>query len=273
MKQNTIKKEVHFTGIALHTGTRTSLIIKPSPENSGIVFRRIDMPEKPEVLAHISNVTEAQRATKLSNGKATVVTVEHILATLHVLKIDNAIVEMDQAEPPIADGSAMPFLKMIKNAGITEQNAEARYWTATNTIVVEKGDTKLILTPADSFKITCLVSYGETSLDTQYYSNIINEDSFTNEIAEARTFVAYRDLESLMSAGLAKGGSLDNAIVLHNGAIISKEGMRYPTELVRHKVLDMIGDFYLIGKRLKCHIIAVKPSHYMNTELVKKMNG
>ncbi len=271
MKQNTIKKEMHYSGIALHTGTRTNLIIKPAKENTGVVFRRIDLPDKPEVLAHISNVTEVQRATTLSNGKAMVVTVEHILAAFHALNIDNAIVEMDQAEPPIADGSAMPFIKMIQESGIVQQNAEAKYWAAKETLVLENGDTKLILTPSDTFKITCLVSYGETPLDTQYYSNIITPETFTNELSEARTFVAYKDLEYLFSANLAKGGSLDNAVILHQGAIISKDGMRYPDELVRHKVLDIVGDLYLIGKRVKCHIIAVKPSHQMNTELAKAM--
>ncbi len=271
MKQQTLAKNAYFSGIGLHTGDKTNLIIKSASENTGIIFRRTDLDGTPEIIANAKNVTDVTRATTISDNGAHVVTVEHILATFHALNIDNAIVEMDKAEPPLADGSSEPFIKIVLEAGIVEQNADAEYWECKDTIIVEEGDSKLIITPADKFKISCIVSYGETAMDTQYYSNTITPEIFQNEIMAARTFCSYREIEAMIAMDIVKGGSLDNAVILHEGAIISKEGLRYKDEMVRHKVLDIIGDIFLVGKRIKGHIIAIKPGHPINVKLAQKI--
>lgn len=270
-KQNTLKKPVSYSGIALHTGARAKLSFRPAPENTGIVFKRVDLPGKPEVKAAAANVVDVKRGTTIAAGNAKVFTVEHVLAALHAAGIDNVCVEMDGFEPPIADGSALPYKDMIEESGIQEQNAEAPYWTTEVPIIVEEGDSKMVILPYDKLKITCMVSYGATPLDTQYFSDVITKDFFASEVAPARTFCLYKELEQLLALGLVKGGSLDSAVVLHNEAIICKEGLRYKNELVRHKVLDIIGDMYLVGKRIKAHIIAVKPGHPLNVRLANEM--
>ena len=270
--QNTIKSEAAISGIALHTGVRIHLRMKPAPENTGIVFRRTDMPGAPEVRAYAPNVIDVRRATTIAApSKAYVVTVEHIMAAFHAAGVDNAYVEMDNAEPPVADGSAGPYFKMIKEAGILEQNAPAQFWTTDVPLYVENGATSMVVLPSDTFKISCTVAFGETALDTQFYSLEVTPENFEKELGPCRTFVAYRDLAQLIAAGLAKGGSLDNAVILHDGAIISNDGLRFPNELVRHKIMDMVGDLYLTGKRVRAHVIAIKPGHSTNVQLAKLM--
>ncbi len=270
--QNTIKSEAAISGIALHTGVRIHLRMKPAPENTGIVFRRTDMPGAPEVRAYAPNVIDVRRATTIAApSKAYVVTVEHIMAAFHAAGVDNAYVEMDNAEPPVADGSAGPYFKMIKEAGIQEQNAPAQFWTTDVPLYVENGATSMVVLPSDTFKISCTVAFGETALDTQFYSLEVTPENFEKELGPCRTFVAYRDLAQLIAAGLAKGGSLDNAVILHDGAIISNNGLRFPNELVRHKIMDMVGDLYLTGKRVRAHVIAIKPGHSTNVQLAKLM--
>lgn len=271
--QNTLKKIASITGIALHTGVRASLRILPAPTGNGIVFRRIDMPGSPEVKADARNVTDVRRATTIASQKtgAFVVTVEHIMASLHALNIDNAYVEMDGPEPPIADGSAEPYYDAILDAGIEEQDVEEVAWTAKEPIIIEEGETKMVLTPADELKITTIVQYKASPLDTQFCTCTLTPETFKKELAPARTFCIFRELEQLIAAGLVKGGSLDNAIIMHNGAIISKDGLRFPDEIVRHKIMDMVGDLYLVGKRVKAHIIAIKPGHPTNVKMALAM--
>lgn len=266
-KQNTVVKPVYVSGIALHTGARAGLSILPGAPNTGIVFRRVDVEGKPEVQALAQNVVDVRRGTTIANGKATVVTVEHVMAALHVCHIDNAVIEMDGFEPPILDGSALPYLEMVREAGRVEQDAPARYIGPKAPIFFEMRGTKMAIFPCDTFKIDCITAFGETVLDTQFMDIEITEESFANELAAARTFVQYRDLKQLLAMGLVKGGSLDNAAILHEGAIICKEGLRFPNEIVRHKILDIVGDMYLCGCRVKGHIIAVKPGHPTNVHL------
>lgn len=271
-KQNTIAKSVSFSGIALHTGVRVHLTMKPAPVDTGIVFRRTDMPGSPEVRAHAAYVVDVRRATTIAApSKAFVVTVEHIMAALHASNVDNVYVEMDNAEPPIADGSAGPYFRLIRDAGIQEQDAPARYWTTDKPLYYENRDTTLVVLPSDVFKISCTVEFGETALGTQFFSLVVTPESFERELGPCRTFAAYRDLAQLIAAGLAKGGSLDNAVILHEGAIISNEGLRFPNEMVRHKMMDMVGDLYLTGKRVRAHVVAIKPGHPSNVETVKRM--
>ncbi len=266
-KQNTIKNPVSVSGIALHTGARAGLKVLPAEENTGIKFRRVDVAGCPEVQALATNVTDVRRGTTISSGDATVITVEHIMAALHAYQIDNAVVEMDGFEPPILDGSALPYFKMLQEAGKVEQDAPARYITPKTPVIVQYGGTKTCIFPCDKFIIDCTIAFGDSPLDTQYQDIEITAQSFADEIMSARTFVSFKDLGQLLAMGLVKGGSLDNAIIIHDGAVICKEKLRYKNELVRHKILDIVGDMYLTGCRMKGHVIAVKPGHPMNVQL------
>lgn len=269
--QRTLKDAAFLSGIALHTGARATLRILPSPPDTGIVFRRVDLAGSPEVKALVSNVVDVRRGTTICSGNAIVYTIEHIMSALHVMGIDNAVVEMDGQEPPIADGSAIPYLNMIIQAGTVELQAEAKYWTAKSPIYIEEKGTQIALFPSDCLKISCLTSFQGAPVDPQFLSLKITPETYLSDIAAARTFVQFSDLEQLLAMGLVKGGSLDNAAIIHDGAIICKEGLRFRDEIVRHKILDIIGDVYLCGLRVKANIIAIKPGHPMNVRLVGEM--
>jgi len=270
--QNTLGKAVSYSGIALHTGARAHLTMKPAPENAGIVFRRVDMPGAPAVKAVAGNVVDVRRGTTIAEGNARVYTVEHVLAALHAGKIDNAVVEMDGFEPPIADGSAKPYFDMVKEAGAISQNAPAKYISPSEPIIIEERGTQMIFVPSEGpLRITCTIEFGATPLDTQFLSCTLSAEYFESDIAPARTFVQFKELEQLLAMGLVKGGSLDNAVILHSGAIICTDGQRYSNELVRHKVLDIIGDLFLCGARVGGNLIAVKPGHPTNVMLAQKL--
>lgn len=273
--QNTIKKEAVVSGIALHTGVRANLRILPAPENTGIVFRRIDMPGKPEVQAFAGNVIDVRRATTIASRTtgAFVVTVEHIMASLHAAQVDNAIVEMDGPEPPIADGSAKAYFEGIMNAGIEQQSAPAKIWTTEEEIRIDEPekDIHILLQPSDRLEISFDVEYGTTPLDRQSFFCAVTPETFGKELSDSRTFCIFRELEQLIAAGLVKGGSLDNAVVMHEGAIISKEGMRHREEFARHKMMDMVGDLYLTGMRVHAKITSVKSGHPTHVKLAQQM--
>ena len=271
--QNTIRKEALVSGIALHTGVRANLRILPAPENTGIVFRRVDMPGKPEVKAFAGNVIDVRRATTIASRTtgAFVVTVEHIMASLHAARVDNAYVEMDGPEPPIADGSAKAYFNGIMDAGIQPQSAPAAIWTANEPLTLDVNDTHMLVEPCDHFEIHCSVEYGATPLDKQSFSCVVTPESFGKELSDSRTFCIFRELEQLIGAGLVKGGSLDNAVIMHDGAVISKEGMRHKEEFARHKMMDMVGDLYLTGMRIHAKVSAVKPGHPTNVKLAQEM--
>ncbi len=270
-KQRTLKKTAVLSGIALHTGVRATLKINPAPANHGIIFRRVDLADKPMIPALATNVVDVRRGTTIAVGKGAVSTVEHIMASLHACCVDNAVVDMDGPEPPIADGGALPYMEVILEAGFEEQDAEAQYWTASEMLYVERGETRLVITPCEEFRINCLTSFKGVPNDPQYLSLVVNQESFLKELAPARTFVNYSDLKVLFEMGLCKGGSLDNSAIIHNGAIICKEDLRFIDEIVRHKMLDIVGDLFLCGKRVKANVIAIKPGHPSNVEMAKAM--
>lgn len=278
-KQHTLQKSTIYSGIALHTGVRSTLRFLPSDANSGIVFRRVDLPGKPEVAALANKVVDVRRGTTIGEGECVAHTVEHIMASLHAMQIDNAVIEMDGPEPPIADGSSLPFWKVLKEAGTAEQNAEANYFMPDKPLFVDAGVTTLVLLPQEEavLRISCTTSFKGCPIDPQYLDIVINAESFDQDICGARTFVNYSDLGQLIAMGLCKGGSLDNAEIIHDGAIICKDGLRYTDEIVRHKILDLTGDLYLCGRRVLGHVIAVKPGHHRNVELagliMKKIAG
>ena len=270
-RQQTIAKKVSINGIALHTGVRATLTLNPAPENTGIIFRRIDLAGKPEVRALASNVVDARRGTTIGNEKCAVYTIEHIMSALHVFGVDNCIVDMDGTEPPILDGSANGFFNMIKEATVVEQDAEALYYEVKVPFYVRHEDTHIGIFPGDKLHIACTASFAGCPFDPQYFSLDVNQESYEKEIAGARTFVNYSDLHQLIGMGLCKGGSLDAAAILHNGAIICKDELRFQNEIVRHKILDLIGDLYLCGRRVKADVIAIKPGHFFNVKLANMM--
>lgn len=268
-KQQTLRESAVYSGIALHTGVRSTLRFLPCDANSGITFRRIDLPGKPEVKALAGKVVDVRRGTTIGEGECIAHTVEHIMASLHALNIDNAIIEMDGPEPPIADGSSLPFWQVLKAAGTVEQDAEAKYFTPDKPLFVDAGVTTLVILPYEQpeLRISCTTSFKGCPVDPQFLDIVVNTESFDQEICGARTFVDYRDLGQLLAMGLCKGGSLDNAEIIHDGAIICKDGLRYENEIVRHKILDLVGDLYLCGCRVNGHVIAVKPGHHRNVAL------
>ena len=267
-KQRTLGGSARLSGIALHSGARVAVRVEPAEENSGIVFRRVDLPGAPEVRALASNVVEVQRGTTIASGEARVYTVEHIMSALHALHIDNCVVEMDGMEPPICDGGALPFVEMIEEAGIVEQNAPAVYFTPKAPVAVVQGSARVVIIPdAEKLRISCVTSFRGCPFDPQFCEFEVGDaDKYRAEIAPARTFVDYGDLKMLLAMGLCKGGSLDAAAIIHDGAIICKDKLRFTNEIVRHKILDVIGDLFLVGCRVRGTVVAVKsghPSHVM----------
>ena len=273
-KQQTLAGIAQFSGVALHTGVRATLRITPAPAHTGIVFRRVDLPDKPFIPAIAKCVVDVQRGTTIAVSKTAIVyTVEHILSALHAWQVDNCIVEMDGLEPPIADGSASPYYNMIAEAGGTvEQDAEAKTFTPPHPIWIEEGHTRIAMFPdTERLTISCVTSFKGCPIDPQFYEYELNSETYPLEIAPGRTFVNFADLKQLLAMGLVKGGSLDAAAIIHDGAIICKEQLRFPNEIVRHKILDMIGDLKLTGMRLTGRIIAIRPGHPKNVELAKKL--
>src|SRR3954469_17014069 len=270
--QQTVGKTAAFTGIALHTGEKVTLRLHPAPVDHGIKFKRKDLQDEPTIDAKIENLKTVERATTLGEGSVRVHTVEHVLASLSAMGIDNAIVEMNANEPPIGDGSAAPYVQLIKNAGSAALEAPRRYFEPREPLHVEtKSGSLLVVLPDDKFRVSCTQA-GPNGRFTQFMSTEITPAIFEREIAPARTFVFYEDVEQLMDKNLIKGGSLENAIVIRGDAVLSKEPMRFSDEFVRHKILDVVGDLALFGRRLRAHVIAVKPGHGPNTELARALS-
>jgi UDP-3-O-[3-hydroxymyristoyl] N-acetylglucosamine deacetylase / 3-hydroxyacyl-[acyl-carrier-protein] dehydratase len=270
--QHTLAKSAGFSGTSLHTGEKVSLKLHPAPANHGIKFKRKDLADEPTIDARIENLKTVERATTIGEGSIRVHTVEHVLSALSAMGIDNAIVEMDANEPPIGDGSAKPYVEVIKRAGISAQEATRKFFHVREPMHIEtKTGSMLILLPHnDGFRVSCTQA-GPNNRFTQFMSTDIAPEIFEREIAPARTFVYYEDVEPLMEKNLIKGGSLENAVVVRGEAVLSKEPLRFPDEFVRHKILDIIGDLALIGCRIRGHLIAIKPGHAANADLARSI--
>ncbi len=267
--QQTVGKTASLSGTSLHTGEKVSLKLHPAPADHGIKFKRKDLQDEPTVDARIDNLKTVERATTIGEGPMRVHTVEHVLAALSAMGVDNAIVEMDANEPPIGDGSAQPYVDLIKKAGMTVQEEPRRFFDVREPMYVEsKTGALLVLLPDEKFRISCTQA-GPNNRFTQYLSMEVTPAAFEREIAPARTFVFYEDVQPLMEKNLIKGGSLENAIVLRGEAVLSKEPLRFPDEFVRHKVLDIIGDLALVGRRIRGHVVAAKPGHAANADLAR----
>ena len=270
-KQRTLSSSARLTGTALHTGEKVNLTLHPAPIGHGFKFKRSDLPDDPIIEARVENVKTVERATTLVEGNVKIHTVEHVLSALAGMGVDNALVEMDSNEPPIGDGSAAPYVGMIKEAGIVEQEAARSYLEPQESIVVQSGESIIMILPDSKFRISC-TQVGPNGRFTQYLSAEINPDFYEREIASARTFVFYEDVKPLIDKGLIKGGSIENAIVAHGETVLSKEPLRFPDEFVRHKILDIIGDLILSGRRLRGHVVAIKPGHGPNTEAARSLS-
>ncbi|RME69868.1 MAG: bifunctional UDP-3-O-[3-hydroxymyristoyl] N-acetylglucosamine deacetylase/3-hydroxyacyl-ACP dehydratase [Verrucomicrobia bacterium] len=270
MKQRTLTREVSIEGKALHTGQSVTLTFKPAPAGHGVVFRRTDLAGAPEIRPDANLVTDVVRATTITSGNADVHTVEHVLSAIHGCAVDNIVVEMNASEPPILDGSAKGFVDLLMQGEPIEQDAEREFFELEEPVTVQRGASSMIALPYDRLKISC-TSADDRGIHAQHLSIEVTPDNYATQIAAARTFAVYEDIEPLIKMGKIKGGSLDCAVVLKGDKIISKEPLRFPDEFVRHKILDIVGDILLIGKPIKAHIIATLPGHAANVELAKAL--
>jgi len=270
MKQRTLARAISIKGSGMHTGETVTLTLKPAPAGHGVVFKRTDLTGAPELPARIDHVTDLVRATTIQSGHAKIHTVEHVLSALSGCGIDNALVEMDASEPPIMDGSARPFVALIGQAGAEEQDRDREYFTLDAPVSVTRGNSSVIAIPSDTFRISC-TSSDDRGVHTQHLSLTIDPESYETQIAPARTFTIYEDIEELLKLGKIRGGSLDCAVVIRGDKILSKEPLRFKDEFVRHKILDIVGDVALLGRSLKAHIVAMRPGHAINAELTKAL--
>jgi len=266
-KEHTLASPATLEGTSLHTGEKVTLTLKPAPAGSGLRFRRIDLPDQPFIDADVARVEKVERATTLSVGAVRVHTVEHVISALTGMGVDNALVEMDANEPPIGDGSARPFVELIKQAGLQEQDAPRKTWEIREPIHYDNGNGAFItVVPCKTFRVS-VTNLSRNGQFTQYFSSAITPEIYEREIAPARTFTFYEDIKPLLDKGLIKGGSLENAVVIRGGEVLSKEPMRFDNEFARHKALDLIGDLLLSGKRINGHVIAIGPGHGPNTRM------
>ena len=265
--QHTLAKAAGFSGTSLHTGQKVTLKLQPAPVDHGIKFKRRDLQDEPTIDAKIENLKTVERATTIGEGSVRVHTVEHVLSALSAMGVDNAIVEMDANEPPIGDGSASPYVEVIKRAGVVAQESARRFFDVREPMHIEsKSGSMLIVLPDDAFRVSC-TQVGPNGRFPQFFSAEITPALYEREIAPARTFVYYEDVEALMEKNLIKGGSLENAIVVRGESVLSKEPLRFADEFVRHKILDIVGDLALAGQRIRGHVVAIKPGHGINGEL------
>jgi UDP-3-O-[3-hydroxymyristoyl] N-acetylglucosamine deacetylase len=269
-QQKTLAKSASCFGIGVHSGRKVRLNIHPAPINHGIKFKRTDLSEGRSIPALFSRVVDTSLATVIGQDGCIVSTIEHLMAAFSGLSIDNALVELDSYELPIMDGSAGPFTQLIKSAGIKSQNAPRFFFVAKEPIILEENGKSVGVYPASERRITYTITFNHPLVQTQSLSIDLSADEFENKIAPARTFGFYHEIEYLKKFGLARGGSLDNAVVLDREKILNPGGLRYPDEFVRHKILDCIGDFSLLGMPIMGHIKVYKSGHAFNHEFLKE---
>jgi UDP-3-O-[3-hydroxymyristoyl] N-acetylglucosamine deacetylase len=273
IRQRTLKNVIRATGVGLHTGEKVYLTLRPAAPSTGIVFRRVDLPEPVVIEARPQNVGETTLSTTLVKGNVRISTVEHLLSALAGLGIDNAYVDVSAPEVPIMDGSAGPFVFLIQSAGVEEQNAPKRFIRIKRSLRVEDGDKWASFEPYEGFKVTFTIDFDHPAFrkDTQTASIDFSSTSFVKEVSRARTFGFMRDIEALRKRRLALGGSMDNAIVVDNYRVLNEEGLRYADEFVKHKILDAIGDLYLLGHSLIGSFTGYKSGHGLNNQLLREL--
>lgn len=297
-KQKTLADAVTLTGVGLHTGNASTMTLRPASEGTGFRFRRMDLPGTPEVAALVDNVVDIARGTTIADGEARVHTVEHVLSALVGMGVDNCLIELSNNEPPVGDGSALPYVEMIKKVGLVDQSADREeiILEAPVRYVDESRGTEIMALPNDKYRVTVMVDYNNPALGSQHTGLFDLETEFESEFAPARTFCFLHEVETLYEKGLIQGGNLDNAIViidkdmsdddLHgllkkmgidgnavigNNGILNNNKLRYKNEPARHKLLDMLGDLALIGPRMRAQVLAARPGHASNIEFARKM--
>jgi len=273
LKQRTLKNSIRATGVGLHTGRKVLMALRPGPANSGIVFRRTDLDEPVDIHATAENVGETTLGTTLIQGDVKVSTIEHLLAAFAGLGIDNSVVELSSSEVPIMDGSAGPFVFLLQSAGLEEQNAAKKFVRILKRVKVEDGDKWARFDPYDGFKVNFEIEFDHPVFKrrSQVASMEFSTTTFLREVSRARTFGFMRDLEYMRSRNLALGGNLDNAIVLDEYRILNEDGLRYEDEFVKHKILDAIGDLYLLGHSLIGEFSGYKSGHALNNRLLRTL--
>lgn len=270
--QNTLKRPVDFAGIGIHSGKNVFMRFCPAKEGTGILFKRTDLPGQPMIPARIEYVRDTSRSTNLAVGEARVLTVEHVLAALRAYQIDNLLIEISATEPPVGNGSSDVFVEMIEQAGLQPQTETLPILKLAEPIYYSEGDIHLVALPSDEYRVSYTLHYPNCpALKSQYHSVLVNADNFKKEIAPCRTFSLYEEVSFLMDKGLIKGGSLDNAVVIKDDAILSKGGLFFPDEMVRHKILDVIGDLSLVGFHFLGHVISIRSGHATNVAFAKML--
>lgn len=271
-KQRTLNKAVEHAGIGLHTGAQVTMRFTPGPTGMGILFKRVDLPTQPIIPATIKYVCANTRNTTLGISDIRIHTVEHVLAAVRAFNIDNLIIEINNIEPPVGNGSSDVFVDMIEEAGIVEQDETTPIFKLEQPVYWSEGEIHLVAIPSDGYRISYTLNYPDTRLlKSQYFSLALTSDSFKQQIAPCRTFSLYEEVSTLMDRGLIKGASLDNGVVIKDDTILSKGGLYFPDEMVRHKILDVIGDLSLIGFDLEAHVIAIRSGHASNIAFAHKL--
>ncbi len=270
MNQTTLAKSIEISGIGLHTGVEVNLALKPAPENTGYIFVRTDLDDF-EIPASVEYISHCSYATTLVRKGVLLSTCEHLLSALRGADVDNCFIELDNIEIPIMDGSSENFIELIENAGIADQNTPRHYLKILEKVEFEQGDRKMSVEPSDKFEIECVIDFPHPFINRQTYHFEMKNGSFGREIASARTFGFTTEIEMLRKANLALGGSLDNAIVLTPDGMLNENPLRFADEFVRHKILDIIGDFALLGMPILGKITAEKSGHAVHASLMSKL--
>lgn len=273
VNQRTLKNSIRATGVGLHTGKKVLMTLRPAPANVGIVFRRVDLDTPVDIRAHAENVGDTMLGTTLVRDGVKVSTVEHLLSAFAGLGIDNAFVEVSAPEVPIMDGSAGPFVFLLQSAGIEEQSTPKRFVRIKKSVRVEEGDKWARFDPFDGFKVNFEIEFNHPIFKKRLQSASMDfsTTSFLKEVSRARTFGFVRDLETLRARNLALGGTMDNAIVLDDFRVLNEDGLRYEDEFVKHKILDAIGDLYLLGHSLIGEFSGFKSGHALNNRLLRTL--
>ena len=274
LRQRTLSSKINASGVGLHTGKKVSLTLLPADADSGITFIRTDIQSNP-IKASFDNVNDTRLQTSLSNNEVRISTVEHLLSALAGLGIDNAIIQLDGPEVPIMDGSARPFVFMIQSAGIKEQNAPKKFIKVTKPIEVRQNEKWARIEPFEGFKVAFTIDFNHPAFDNSSQSSEIDFSSvsYLSQVSRARTFGFVRDIENLRKNNLALGGSVNNAVVIDDYRVVNDEGVRFQDEFVKHKILDAIGDLYLLGHGLIGSFSAYKSGHHLNNLLLRELDN
>jgi UDP-3-O-[3-hydroxymyristoyl] N-acetylglucosamine deacetylase len=271
--QRTIKKPVVVRGVGLHTGSPATLTFRPAPADTGVHFVRSDLPGRPSLAAKAENISATSFATTLAGPEFSVSTVEHCLSALAVLRIDNLVVELDGPEIPICDGSASHFWQALKNVGLVDQEQPRKYMFVTQPIYYGDDSKHAYVVPYNGLRVTCTIDFPHPQIGRQVLDLDINVHSFETQLAQARTFGFFKDVEAMQAKGFARGGSLENCIVLDDKGVMNSDGLRHPDEFVRHKMMDALGDLVTLGFPLMGHVVLFKAGHDVMSRFVKKIRS